>query len=1549
MNLIQATNMRAPDGQYEGLKLLVKPLLAILILACLSTGAFLAVSQHYINALFDDVETKYRQDIINIVSVARHAVEPVLIRMRRGEISREEAIRQTRDLVRTMTYEDRDGMNYVFMSSYSGTMLVQPFEPWKEQTNQWDLQDAKGLYIIHELVKAAKTHPNGSFVRYYYHLPGIHAVQEKLAYVVGLSELQCYIGTGMYMEQSIEEQRAILKKVRYASVWLFIAVLIPISLSITVILRRNRRLLDEIRFRRKAEEDLKQSEANYRSIFENTVKGIFQTTLEGRILSANPAFARICGYESPRQMIESVVDMGQHYADPEDRKRLINIMNEKGYIEDYEVRIKRRNGTLIWVSVSSRVVRDDLGNILYYEGTTEDIHARKQAEEEVTASRKLLNDILQAASEFAITATDLNGVLAVVNRGAELMLGYPAEDLIGKHSPLLFHLESEILFRCRELTAQAGRPVDGFRVLTTIPEREGSETREWTYVRKNGSLLTVSLVVTAIRSGSGEIIGYLGIANDITHRKNMEQEVQRLAAIVRHSSEMINLSDADGNMIFLNEAGLKILGMNPEDVAQTNIIQTIPDYLKALAENEVLPALKQPGGSWEGDLRYINRKTKALTDAHTVAFSIDDPDAAQHHYLANISIDISERKQAERSLRESEERLRAITANVPGVVYQFYATDGGDWGLSYVSERMTQIFGLSADHMETLFQTFLMHIHEEDRDKFADSVRKAVESRTPWDHVGRFVKPSGETIWVHGISTPSRQNDRLIFTGILLDITEHRKAEDRLRLSEEKFTQVFIMAPEMIAITRVSDGLIGDVNLGFEEITGWKRSEVIGRTSADLQFWVNPEERLKMVEDLKNGKDVAQRDITFRRKDGSLRTGIYSARMIRINDVMSLIFVMQDITERKETERVLEEKEERLSGITRNIPGSVFQLYARDQDHYDLTYVSERLKDMLHLPSDVQAAFPAFLSFVCDKDRSRMLASIRDAIANGSPWNFEGQLTRPSGETMWFQGLATPTRHEKDLIFDGIFLDISERKQAEEKSRQSEEKFTKIFMTAPDCIAIARMADGMLMDVNIGFEDVTAWKRDEVVGKKYYEIGFWADYLDRTAMINELKAGRDVLNREFRFRRKDGTARRGIYSARQIEIAGEQCLIFILNDITDRKQLEEERQKLEWQLSQSQKLDAIGQLASGVAHDFNNILMGIQGNAALIMMDYHPEHPHYQKLSRIEEHVKRGANMTRQLLGFAREGKYEVRPLSLNDLTRKVAQFFLETHKEIEADYQLQKDLDPVEADAGQIEQVLLNIFINAGHAMPKGGHLQIRSTNVFLQEADTAVFQLKPGDFAKISISDTGIGMDAETLKRIFEPFFTTRLKEGGSGLGLASAYGIIRNHGGVIKVYSEPGVGSTFNIYLPSSRKKAAAERSSPHERLHPGTGGILLVDDEPMILGSASEMLKLLGYTVYQAASGQEAVAVYAEKKNKIDLVILDMIMPGMSGAQALMALKDINPDVRVILSSGYSMQGEIQKVMETGCQGFIQKPYSFTELSKIVREVLQSGQTSSGKKS
>ncbi len=394
------------------------------------------------------------------------------------------------------------------------------------------------------------------------------------------------------------------------------------------------------------------------------------------------------------------------------------------------------------------------------------------------------------------------------------------------------------------------------------------------------------------------------------------------------------------------------------------------------------------------------------------------------------------------------------------------------------------------------------------------------------------------------------------------------------------------------------------------------------------------------------------------------------------------------------------------------------------------------------------------------------------------------------------------------------------------------------------------------------------------------------------------------------------------------------------------RQAEEEKKRLQAQLQQAKKMEAIGTLAGGIAHDFNNLLMGIQGHVSLMLLDINAGQPSFRRLKGIEAMAERATDLTRQLLGFARGGKYEVKPTDLNRLMQRSSELFGRTRKEIEIHTRYQEDLWTVEVARGQIDQALLNLYINALQAMPGGGDLYLETKNVVLDQSYSKPFTVKPGPYVKISVTDKGVGMDEATRKRIFEPFFTTREMGRGTGLGLASVYGIIKNHGGIINVYSEKDHGTTFNLYLPAAGadSKARGPKRDDKDEMPKGTETILLVDDEAMIIDVGEQMLKELGYKPFVAGSGKEAIELYKKNRDTIDMVILDMIMPGMGGGEVYDRFKEINPGIKVLLSSGYAINGKAGDILERGCDGFVQKPFGLRELSQKIREVL--GYTANG---
>ncbi len=383
---------------------------------------------------------------------------------------------------------------------------------------------------------------------------------------------------------------------------------------------------------------------------------------------------------------------------------------------------------------------------------------------------------------------------------------------------------------------------------------------------------------------------------------------------------------------------------------------------------------------------------------------------------------------------------------------------------------------------------------------------------------------------------------------------------------------------------------------------------------------------------------------------------------------------------------------------------------------------------------------------------------------------------------------------------------------------------------------------------------------------------------------------------------------------------------------------EERKQKMEESLRQSQKMEAIGCLAGGIAHDFNNLLMGIQGHATLARMNLDPSESACGDMEAIESLVSSGAGLTRQLLGYSRGGRYEVKSLKLNDLAHQTAVLFGRTRKEIVIHEQHEPGSWTVRADRGQMEQVLMNLFVNAWQAMPGGGPLYLETRNVFLDREHAATYLVRPGRYVKLSMTDAGVGMDEKTRQRVFEPFFTTREMGRGTGLGLATVYGIVKGHNGAITVYSEKGRGTTFNIYLPASEKPSEEEVKPPADVDGEGET-ILVVDDEPAVLHVTETILERLGYRVRSAQSGPEALKIYQASENGIDLVVLDMIMPGMGGGETFERLKEMNPKVKVLLASGYSLNGEAEQIFKKGCRGFLQKPFTKGELSRKIRQILE----------
>jgi two-component system cell cycle sensor histidine kinase/response regulator CckA len=550
------------------------------------------------------------------------------------------------------------------------------------------------------------------------------------------------------------------------------------------------------------------------------------------------------------------------------------------------------------------------------------------------------------------------------------------------------------------------------------------------------------------------------------------------------------------------------------------------------------------------------------------------------------------------------------------------------------------------------------------------------------------------------------------------------------------------------------------------------------------------------------------------------------------------------------------------------------------------------------------------------------------------------EITR-EGRTLWVNLNLTPRFDERGNVMGilGIGEDITERKKMDEALRESEEKYRTILESIEEGYFEVDLA-GNLTFLNDALCKIFGYARNGLLGMNNRQYTTLETAKKMYQVFNQIyRTGKLAQVMDYEIITKDRSTKILEMSAYLIRGLESEPIGFrgVVRDVTDRKAAEKEKKTLEAQLQYAQKMEALGTLAGGIAHNFNNLLMGIQGNTTLMLLGADSGHPHYENLKKIEKLVDSGSKLTKQLLGYARKGQYEIKPLSVNRVIEETSETFSITKKDIAVHHELADNLHVVQADQGQIEQVLWNLYVNAADAMSAGGGLFLETGNVTSRNMKNKPYKVKPGNYVLVTVRDTGTGMDKKTMERIFEPFFTTKGLAKGTGLGLASVYGMVKAHGGYIDVESKKGRGTTFSIYLPAS-KKQIPEKKATQGKIEKGHETLLLVDDEEMILEVSREILETLGYTVIQAQGGKEAIDLYRAYKDNIDMVILDMIMPDMGGGETYDQLKVINPELKALLSSGYSIDGQAKEILERGCDGFIQKPFNMKELSGKIREIL-----------
>ncbi|MEE4313600.1 MAG: PAS domain S-box protein [Desulfofustis sp.] len=1238
----------------------------------------------------------------------------------------------------------------------------------------------------------------------------------------------------------------------------------------------------------------------------------------GSILQVNGRMCEITGYDR-EQLIGSDAQRlfaarSKDLLDPH-----LRLAADGG--SETETTLVCRDGTLRDVLLTSASIAADAaaGEVVL---AVLDITERKRIERQLRqTSEELQNYFSQSLDLLCIADTD--GRFVRLNPEWERVLGYPVQEMIGQHYLDFVHPDDVASTVAKVSQLYDGRQVHNFvnRYRTSDGEYRWIEWRS---------------------ASSGETV--YAAARDISERVASEAALRRSEQQFRAVFEQagVGVVQADitsGAIIQANRRFCQVVGYLPEEIERLTIGElTHPDDLlreRAFIDRLITGAI----GEFSHEKRYLHKDGQLVWVNVTVSpmWAADEPP----RFCIGVVQDISARKKAEEALRQSEASYRTVLEHIQDV---FYRSDA-EGRLVMISPAGVRMLGYHS--VEEMLGRPNAEFWKNPAQRAALLEKLRVDGHVH-DYEVTLVRRDGTEV---PVSTSSRfyyddTGVALGIEGVFRDITERKRAETDTKRQKVLFESLFAGSPEAIAIVDRDDRVV-DINASFTAVFGYQRSEALGRSINELVA-VGEEcaDARQISSAVMEDGQIVQQESRRRRKDGSLVDVAVIGFPILIDGQLSGAFgIYHDISDRKQAERNLRESEARLKSLFETMPNG----YYRSTPAGRFVDVNTAYVKMLGYENreELLAVDIAEALYVRPEERGKTLKNRHNREFMEASHSETYRLRTKDGRIIDIEDNARYIYDQSGSIIyhEGICRDVTDRRRAEDALRASEERFAKAFQANPGPMVISDIETGRFIDANESWLTMLGHSREETVGHTSWEIGLWNDPNHRYRAVAELKRHGSFHDVKTEFRTKTGEIRFVLWSAEIITLGGRQVMLSLLHDMTAQQRAEEERLRLEEHVRQAQKMEAIGTLAGGIAHDFNNLLTTIMGNVALIRHKHMLEPSVQERIRIIEEMVQRGADLTRQLLGFAKGGKYEVRPVDLNALLRESLDMFGRTHREISIATEFADGPLTVEIDRGQIHQVLLNIFINAAHAMPGGGRLEVHSETVTVDSGERFPGEVAPGKYGRITITDSGHGMDSETMQRVFDPFFTTKPVGKGTGLGLASAYGIVKNHGGAIQVVSRPGAGSSFIIFLPTCNPPVEPTESAASQVMvgESRQETILVVDDEEMILAVSRDLLTELGYRVLTAISGDQALQQFTAADSVVDLVILDMILPDMDGSAIFDRLRQHDPRIKVLLASGYSVDQRARAILERGCNGFIQKPYNMHTLAGKVREILD-GQAS-----
>jgi len=1282
-------------------------------------------------------------------------------------------------------------------------------------------------------------------------------------------------------------------------------------------------IYEDVSQQEQAARALAQSEDRQRALLESLREGVILIASDGTVLSWNQAAMHLTDFSADQMLGKNAHDISWPLFRPdgapcprEEMPHELTLASGKplrGRLYLFE----RSDGQRRWFSINTQPLRlegSDQPSAVSI--VVSDVTESRSAHEALKASEKKFRLLADNMADVVWTL-DRNRNFTYISPSVERMLGYKVAELRNMSPRTIMPpdwQEAADRIRNRMSALDQQDPAEAFMVAESLLKA------------KDGREVMVESVIRQLRNEQGEFIGYTGATRDITERKQAEealaQSEQKHRALFEGANDAIFLL-RDGRIVDCNPKALKMFGRRREDiVGHTPEDLSPPTQAEGedsgqLAEAKIDAALAGRPQIFE----WIH--LRADGEPFEAEVNLTSMEVGGQPHVQAIVRDITKRKQAQRALAESEEKYSKVFQHSPTWVV-----------LNTLEEaRYLEVNQAFLDQTGWSREEVIGHTSAE------LNIRPDPDAR---EEIIQTIRRSGP---VHNREVQRRTKDGRILTmlysgdiveiggqeyllSLVQDITERKQAEQALKASEEKFSSLYMTSPAWMALGSLSDYRYLEVNRAFEQITGYTRQEAVGRTPVELGLWPNPEHRQALMEKVKQDGKLHQEPITLRMRSGEPRHFLWSAEALQLGDESALISVLLDVTELRQAQQALAESEKSFRNV---VETSLAGIYVVQDGQW--SYVNPRLVQMHGFDSaeELMQRSPRELVHPDDLPLVRSIDKVREKQPlKADPYVFRG-LTK-DGRVIWLESMGTHATFRGRPANMGNVVDITQRLQAEQALKESEEQYRLLVSTAQDAIYI--LQEGKLVFANPMVERITGFSAEQLAGTHFTQLMHPEDLEMVSRRYQQRLAGEKVPdNYPMRVIGANGSVRWIQASAVTLTWKGKPAILYVARDITEQR-------RMEAQLRQSQKLEAVGTLAGGIAHDFNNILAAIMGYTELSLDQTPGGGPVANNLEQVITACKRARDLVSQILSFSRHSEHQLQPLMLEPLVREVLGLIRATTP---SNIDITTDLTEgglVLADPVQIHQLLMNLCTNAAQAMENGGgSIKVSLNRMELAPGDPLTGPtLPPGPYVRLSVADTGPGIPPETGDRIFEPFFTTKEPGQGSGLGLSAVHGIVQSHQGAVSLEQEPGGGAVFRVLLPEADQALHRPVTEQAAAAPGGNERILFVDDEPALVEIARNMLTRLGYQARGFTSSQEALEEFQRDPQAYDLVISDQTMPGLTGAALARKIKTRRPELPVIICTGFSHQLSPEQAAEIGVSAFVIKPITSAEIARVVRSVL-----------